>query len=169
MSPCSHEENGCRKFKRTACASRISLVTLISVVTELNSKGGDRMWSLSSCAIRKSIRFWMFCVQTRPKISFLSAMTCVQEQLPLHCRRKTCCLPSLFPQGIGKLTMRRSCCRQPLRAAKQTAIYKTQGQHRLAFFQVHMRNWAWKGRSAATFAKRIDRYPIYRTAIIYCQ
>ena len=56
--------------------------------------------------------------------------------------KKTCCLPSLFPQDIGELTMRRSCGRQPLRAAKQTAIYKTQGQHRLAFcvFQVHMRN-----------------------------
>ena len=47
--------------------------------------------------------------------------------------KKTVLLPSLFPQGIGELTMRRSCCRQPLRAAKQTAIYKTQGQHRLAF------------------------------------
>lgn len=146
-------------------------VTRISVVTELDSKRAIGCGSLSSCAICKSTRFRMYCVRTRPKTSFLSAITCMQEQLPLHSRKKQYCLPSLFPQGIGELTMRRSCCRQPLHAAKQSEIYKTQGQHRLAFcvFSSSYAQLSLKGTLCATFAKRIDRYPIYRTAIICCQ
>ena len=68
----------------------------------------------------------MYCVRTRPKTSFLPAITCVQEQLPLHSRKnRAVCLLS-FRRALGSWPC-------GVRAAKQTAIYKTQGQHRLAF------------------------------------
>lgn len=101
-------------------------VTRISVVTELNPKRAIGCGSLSSCAICKSTRFRMHCVRTRPKTSFLSAIMCVQEQLPLHSRKnRAVCLLS-FRRALGSWPC-------GVRAAKQTAIYKTQGQHRLAF------------------------------------
>lgn len=76
-------------------------VTRISVVTELNSKRAIGCGSLSSCAICKSTRFRMHCVRTRPKTSFLSAITCVQEQLPLHSRKKRAVCLLSFRRASG--------------------------------------------------------------------
>lgn len=85
-------------------------VTRISVVAELNSK---RAIGCNLCRPRyMQIDSIPDVLRSNPTQNIIFVGNNVRARaIAASQPKKTCCLPSLFPQGIGELTMRRSCCK----------------------------------------------------------